>query len=167
MKNWIELARITLMLLSGIFGLTVLTGCESLKDTAFAPLDAKLEPLPQGGAQCFVVANTSGQALRNVRFRAYMWDDRATTYTGGDPSSFPNSVSAMTYTFTGFVSQWEPGQVQRFRDRNLSSEIKILKPVSRVQIVGSCDAGHFREDWRITESGQLQPIGNSPRSGQP
>jgi len=51
--------------------------------------------------------------------------------------------------------------VQRFRDRDVNGEISILKPVSRVQIVGSCDEGRFREDWRITGSGQLQQIGRS------
>jgi hypothetical protein len=49
--------------------------------------------------------------------------------------------------------------MQRFRDRDLGSEIKILLPVSRVQIVGSCDEGRFRENWQITGSGQLQPMG--------
>src|ERR1035437_10719530 len=59
MKNWIQLARITVTLLAGCFGLAWLTGCESLQDTSFAPLDARLEPIPGGGAQHFVVVNTS------------------------------------------------------------------------------------------------------------
>jgi hypothetical protein len=161
MKNWIQLARITVTLLAGCFGLAWLTGCESLQDTSFAPLDARLEPIPGGGAQHFIVVNTSGQVLHNFRFRAYMWDDRAITYTAGNNSPFPKRLPAMTYTFMGSGSQWEPGHVQRFRDRDLNSEISILKPVSRVQIVGRCDEGRFREDWRITGSGQLQQIGRS------
>jgi hypothetical protein len=159
MKNWNQWARITVMLLSGCFGLAALTGCKSLQNTSFAPLDARLEPIPGGGAQGFVVINTSGQVLHNYRFRAYMWDDRAITYTAGNNSSLPSRLPAMTYTFMGSGFEWDPGRMQRFRDRDLGSEIKILLPVSRVQIVGSCDEGRFREDWQITGSGQLQPMG--------
>jgi hypothetical protein len=159
MKNWIQLARFTVTLLSRCLGLVWLTGCESLQDTSFAPLGARLEPIPGGGAQSFVMVNTSGQTLHHFRFRAYMWDDHTITYTPDDNSPFPKLLPAMTYTFMGSGSQWEPGQGQRFRDRDLGGEIKILKPVSRVQIVGSCDEGHFREDWQITGSGQLQPMG--------
>jgi hypothetical protein len=159
MKNWVQLARITVMLLSGCFSLAVLTGCKSLQDTSFAPLDARLEPIPGGGAQGFVVINTSGQVLHNYRFSAYMWDDRAITYTADNNSSLPKRLPAMTYTFMGSGFEWEPGRKQRFRDRDLGSEIKILLPVSRVQIVGGCDEGRFREDWQITGSGQLQLMG--------
>jgi hypothetical protein len=162
MKNWIQLARITVMLLSGCLGLAGLTGCESLQDTSFAPLDARLEPIPGGGAQYLVMVNTSGQTLHHFRFRAYMWDDHTITYTAGDNSAFPKRLPAMTYTFMGSSSQWDPGQTQRFMDRELHGEIKILKPVSRVQIVGRCDEGRFREDWQITGSGQLHPMGRSP-----
>jgi hypothetical protein len=156
MKNLIQLMRITVMLLSGCFGLAMLTGCESLQDTSFAPLEARLEAISGGGAQCFVVVNTSGQTLHNFRFGAYMWNDHTLTFTENDPSSLPNRLPVMTYKFMGSGSQWEPGRVQRFRDLALGDEIKILKPVSRVQIVGSCDEGRFREDWQITGSGQLR-----------
>jgi hypothetical protein len=113
------------MLLSGCFSLAVLTGCKSLQDTSFAPLDARLEPIPGGGAQGFVVINTSGQVLHNYRFSAYMWDDRAITYTADNNSSLPKRLPAMTYTFMGSGFEWEPGRKQRFRDRDLGSEIKI------------------------------------------
>ena len=83
MKNRIQLGRITVMLLAGCFGLVWLTGCETLQDTSFTPVDARLEPIPGGGAQGFVVINTSGQTLHHFRFRAYMWDDNAITYTAG------------------------------------------------------------------------------------
>ena len=157
MKNLIQLAQITVMLLSGCFGLAIMTGCESLKDTSFAPLEARLEPISGGGAQHFVLINTSGQKLHNFRFGAYMWDDHALAFTGNDPfSSLPNRLPAITYRFMGSGPQWEPGQVQRFKDRDLGGEIKILKPVSRLQIVGSCDEGRFREDWQVTGPGQLQ-----------
>ena len=49
--------------------------------------------------------------------------------------------------------------MQRFRDRDVNGEISILKPVSRVQIVGSCDEGRFREDWQVPGFGQLQRMG--------
>jgi hypothetical protein len=166
MKNRIQLGRITVMLLAGCFGLVWLTGCETLQDTSFAPVDARLEPIPGGGAQYFVMVNTSGQTLHHVRFRAYMWDDRAITFTAGNNSAFPQRLPAMTYTFTGSSSEWHPGQVQRFKDRDMDIEGAILKPVSHVQIVGSCDEGRFREDWRITGAGQLQRIGSDSHGGK-
>ncbi len=37
-------------------------------------------------------------------------------------------------------------------------EGRLLRPVSKVQIVGSCDEGSFRETWQIESSGQLEQI---------
>lgn len=68
----------------------------------------------------------------------------------------------MTDTLTSSGSELKPGQVVRFRNPSTSAEIAILMPVSRVQIAGSCDEGRFREDWQITQSGQLQPVGTGP-----
>lgn len=104
--------------------------------------------------------NSSGQVLHNFRFRAYMWDDHALTYIAGPNADIPKRLPAMTYTFMGSGSRWETNQIQRFRDRLLrDTEGVILLPVSRLQIVGRCDEGRFREDWQITPSGQLHPIG--------
>ena len=157
MKNWIQLARVIVMSLSGCFGLAVSTGCESLQDTAFAPVKAELEPVT-GGAQHFVVINSSTQTLHNFRFRAYMWNDHNVFYTGGDMPLTPRHRPAMTYTFTSSGTKWEPGEMRRFRDWKQPDEIFILKSVSRVQIVGSCDEGQFREDWQVNGTGQLERI---------
>jgi hypothetical protein len=145
--------RVIRMLLSGCFGLAVLTGCESFQDTTFAPIKAVLEPVT-GGAQHFVVVNSSDQILHNYYFRVYMWDDHNLFYTWGDT---PRRRPAMTYTFTSSGTKWEPGEEQRFRDWKMPSEMFILKPVSRVEIVGSCDEGQFRENWQINATGQLEP----------
>jgi hypothetical protein len=162
MKNF-RLACSTMTLLYGFFSLAMLTGCQTFQDTSFAPLDAKLEPIHAGGAQHFILVNISGQALHNFRFRAYMWDDNTITYRAGDFSSLPNRLPAMTYTFDGSGSKWESGQVQRFVDRNIGGEISILKPVSKVQIVGSSDEGRFREYWLINGVGQLLPVGRKAK----
>lgn len=79
MKKWFQLARITVMLLTGCYGLAGLTGCESLQDTSFAPLGAKLEPIPGGGAHYFVAVNTSGQTLHNIHFEVVIWSGRVIT----------------------------------------------------------------------------------------
>jgi len=72
-----RLTRFPVILLSGCFILTWLTGCESVNNTGtqFSPVAAKMEAVSGGGAQHFVLVNDSGQELHNVRFSAYMWDD--------------------------------------------------------------------------------------------
>jgi hypothetical protein len=148
---------------AGIFGamclgLFVLNGCQSMQDTQFSPVEVRLETLA-GGVQTMVLVNSSGTALHNFNFRAYMWGDSPMTYTGYPPTSLPQRIPERTYTFQGSGVKWAPGEVLHFTDRNLGTEEKILRPVSRVQIAGSCDEGAFREDWQITSSGQLQQIG--------
>ncbi len=145
------------------FSFSMLTGCESLQDTSFAPLDAKLEPIPGGGAQYFVVVNASRQTLHNFRFSVDMWDDHAITFIGNDPTTIPIHLPAMTYRFTSSGSELKPGEVVHFRkDQGMGAEGPVLNPASRVQIAGSCDEGRFREDWQVNGSGQLQPIGTGP-----
>jgi hypothetical protein len=148
--------RVIRILLSGFFCLMILTSCESLQDTAFAPAKPVLEPVPGGGAQHFVVVNSSDQTLHNFFFRAYMWDDRTLFYTDDNAPLTPRRLPAMSYSFTSSGLQWEPGRVLRFRYWDIPGEIPILKPVSRVQIVGRCDEGKFRENWQINEAGQLE-----------
>jgi len=153
-----------MMLVAGCFNVALLTGCESLQSTSFAPFDAKLEPIPGGGAQYFVVINTSGRTLHNFRFSGDIQQSHAITNTDNNPSLYlPNRLPAMTYAFRGSGSKLEPGQEIRFRTfSGLGAEGSILYPVSEVQIAGSCDEGRFREFWQITGSGQLQRAGISP-----
>jgi len=160
----LQLVRITVMLLGIFWGLAGLTGCKSLQDTTFAPLDCKLERIPGESAQYVVVINTSGQTLHHIHFWGDMWYANAVTYIGNDPDSIPVRLPAMSYSLRGTDVQLEPGQVARFK-RDLSpnsAECSIVYPVSRVQIAGSCDEGRFREDWQINGAGQLQPIGIGP-----
>jgi len=142
--------------LSGFFGLLMVTGCESLQDTAFVPLTAKLEPVPRGGAQYLVAINSSGRTLHHVHFRAYLWDDQHLFYTGGNQPFTPRRLPAMTYSAIGSGDKWEPDEAMRFQNWNLPMQNPLLTPITRVQIVGSCDEGRFRETWRITPSGQLE-----------
>lgn len=168
MKNGMQWTRIKLMFLAGCVGFAWLTGCQTLQNTSFAPVEARLELIPGGGAQHLVVINSSGQVLHNFRFRAYMWDDHALTYMTGPNGDIPKRLPAMTYTFIASGSQWETNQVQRFKNRDLRDiEGVILLPVSRLQIVGRCDEGRFREEWQITPSGQLHLIGAASSPTQP
>jgi hypothetical protein len=160
MKSPIQLVRITVMLLI-VGGLADFTGCESLQDTSFAPLDCKLEPISGGGAQYFVLINTSGQTLHHLSLSGDIWYDQAITFIGNNPGSIPVRLPIITYKFNGSKLQLEPSKEIRIR-RDLSpisAEGSILYPVSRVQIAGRCDEGSFREDWQINGAGQLQPMG--------
>lgn len=150
--------NLKIFLLGGL-GLMVFTGCNTLRDTTFAPVDVRLEPGNAGGAQHVVLVNTSGQELHNFTFRGSVWGDSSLTYTGDPFDTLPQRVPAETYTFTGSGGKWEPGQAVHLRERDLGIEGRILRPVTRVQIVGHCDEGSFREDWHMTRAGQWQRIG--------
>jgi hypothetical protein len=160
--------RIICWLLAGGAGLVWLTGCQSLESTSFAPITARLETIPGGGAQHLVVVNTSGQVLHHYWFRAYMWDDNALVYGVGHHPDIPRRMSEMTCSFIGSGEQWEPNEVIRFKDfRVQDKEGTIYFPVSRVQIVGRCDEGRFRENLAITPSGQLQLEGAASPPASP
>ena len=168
MQNKLRRAWTKIKLLAGLAGFVWLTGCQSLQYTTFAPVEARLESIPGGGAQHLVVVNTSGRVLNNCRFRAYMWDDRAPTYVASPNANFPKYLPKMTYTYIASESRWETNGTIRFKDFNLRGmEGIVLFPVSRLQIVGRCDEGRFREDWQTGPSGQLQLVGPAARPAQP
>jgi hypothetical protein len=146
-------------LLPGLVGLMILTGCNTLQDTTFAPVDVQLESDLRGGEQHIILVNASGQELHHFTFRGSVWGDSPLTYTGDPLGTLPQHVPNETYTFNGSGGKWEPGQALHFRERDLGIEGRVLRPVTRVQIVGHCDEGSFREDWQMTRSGQLQRIG--------
>jgi hypothetical protein len=134
-----------------------LTGCQTTQYTDFAPLDARLEPVPGGGAKYFLLINTSGKTLHNVSFSAYLWDETS-----------PNVLTGRQPFLHGSVShpEWPPGRAQRFRPRDMGIEGPITRPVTKVEVVGHCDEGYFRQLWLGTSSDQLQPSGAHPRSAQ-
>jgi hypothetical protein len=150
---------------SAWLGVVLLTGCQTFHDTEFSPIEARLDPTHAGGADYFVLVNSSGQTLHDFRFRAYAWGTSTLTTAGDEWATLPQRTSQQTYTFQGSGGQWEPGKVLHFRDREFGGEGKILQPISKVQIVGSCDEGSFREDWRINRSGQLEQVGVAKTSG--
>jgi hypothetical protein len=155
-RFWKPIPWITIFLVV-VFCL-VLTGCQSLQDTQFAPLEARLDPGHSGGAVYMVVINSSGQELHNVNFRGYMWGDSPMTYTGDPYMSLPQRVPERTYTFMGSSAEWSPGAVVHFTPRNFAGPGSLLRPVRSVKIVGTCDEGSFREEWQIARSGQLQLV---------
>jgi hypothetical protein len=167
-KNRVRRARFQLLLGTGCAGLVWLTGCQSLQPTAFAPVEARLEPVPGGGAQRLVAVNTSGHVLHHYRFRAYMWDDQAVFYSAGQAPNVPRRMPAMTYTFMSSGNAWRPDEVMRFMDFNIrDQEGTIFYPVSRLQIVGRCDEGRFREHSEMNSSGQLQVVGTNSGPAKP
>jgi hypothetical protein len=164
MKSLIQLMRITVMLPAIFLVLADFTGCKSLQDTSFAPLYCELEPIPGGGAQYIVIINTSKQTLHHIRFLGNVWYDHYPTILSSSQSLIPVSLPALTFSFNGFIGQWEPDHVERIKNdlSPISAESSMLYPVSRVQIAGKCDEGPFREDWQINGAGQLQPMGIGP-----
>lgn len=142
------------------------SGCQTTNDTKFAPLDARLESLNHGGAQSMVLVNSSGQALHNVSFRAYVslqsqLVNSPQPYLLVSASGLPQRIPVQNYTFSGSSDKLDPGEVIHFKDRYTGGESRILQPVTKIQIVGSCDEGAFRETWVRDGNGQLQLVGAS------
>jgi hypothetical protein len=167
-KNGSHRARFQLLLAVGSGGLVWLTGCQGLQPTSFAPIEPRLETIPGGGAQRLVAVNTSGQALHHYRFRGYLWNDQAVFYSAGQAPNVPRRMPAMTYSCVGSGERWETNRVIRFMEFNIrDKEGTIFFPVSRVQIMGRCNEGTFREYWEINPSGQLQLAGTNSRPAKP
>ena len=168
MKNGVRHARFQLMLTAGCVGLAWLTGCQSLQPTSFAPLEVRLETIPGGGAQHLTAINTSGQALHHYWVRIYIWNDQTLFFEGGQGANATRRFPAMTYTCTASGDRWDPNQIMRFKDFNIrDTEGTIFFPVSRLQIVGRCDEGRFREYWEVSPSGQLQLVSTNSHPAKP
>jgi hypothetical protein len=130
-------------------------GCQSPKPTPFAPLSARLEPVPGSAAQYFVLTNTSGQELHNFRYSAYLYSELLRRHP------FVRSVPIRQFVASG--SSLRAGQVMRFRPVDMEIQDPVVQPITRVQVVGHCDEGHFRQEWMNTESGELRLVGTSLR----
>ncbi len=130
-------------------------GCQSPQPTPFAPLSARLEPIPGSAAQYFVLANTSGQELHNFHYSAYLYNALLRR---------PPSVRRLPIRqFVGSGSSLRAGQVMRFKPFDMEIQDSIVELITRVQVVGHCDEGRFRQEWINTESGELRPAGTSLR----
>jgi len=130
-----------------------LTGCQGLKPTSFAPFDARLEPAPGGGARYLVLVNTSDKDLHNYSFSVYAWDERGA-----------NPIAAGTPFGSGQGSGrlWKSGEAGRFNERGKGIEAPLDHAITKVQLVGHCDEGAFRQVWTGTESGELRRVGVRP-----
>lgn len=139
-----------------ILCLFVLTGCQTVHDTEFSPVEATLAPINNSGVQHLVLANSAGKDLHHFHLRAYVWGDSPLAYSGDPATSLPShNTPGRTYTAESSGDVWRAGEAIHFRDRYLGSESRLMRPVLKVQIVGSCDEGVFRETWLTTQSGQL------------
>ena len=125
-------------MLLGTFSLALLAGCQTAtQQTSFAPIEPRLESIPGGGAQYFVLVNTSGKDLHNVSFSAYLYNE---------DEQNPVKRGKWVYEFQGSGATWGLGIAKRFRDRRMRGEqLPITKPVTKVEVVGHCDEGHFRQ----------------------
>jgi hypothetical protein len=122
----------------GTFSLALLAGCQTaLEQTSFAPLEARLEPVPDGGAQYFVLVNTSGRELQNFSYSAYIYNENGQNAT---------KRNRPVYEFQGSGAKWGPGLARRFYDRRMrGQQLPITHPITKVVIVGHCDEGPFRQ----------------------
>src|SRR6267142_2199591 len=127
--------------------LALLTGCQSMRDTALAPLDARLEPVPGGGAKYLVLVNVSGKELHHFSLSGYLYNDE-------ELNMFWRSRP--TREFVGSCAQLTDGETFRMRPQGKGIEDPIFEHVSRLVIIGHCDEGHFRQTFQNSESGQLR-----------
>ena len=129
----------------------LLTGCEATRYTTFAPFDARLEPIPGGGAQYLVLVNRGEIDIHNFSGSVYIWLYRD-----------PNVTRLDTRAGSIYGHELKAGESLRFHYPTLKGEASILVPVSKVELVGHCEEGYFRQAWVITESGQLRNILTKP-----
>jgi hypothetical protein len=127
-------------------------GCQTTPEKAFRPVEVQLETA-SGGAQYLIVRNSSGQELHNYRFSVHLWSEHS-PHLGWKERPFGR------YDASG--SSWAPGKVLRFRMFYSSMENPITEPISRVEVVGHCEQGHFRQSWVAKDFGQLHPSGENP-----
>jgi hypothetical protein len=143
----------------------VWSGCAGYQGTKFAPLEARLKSTGYGGAQTMVLVNSSGQELHHVEFRAYLWGQSQLVSTPQEPyvlsteTGLPERVPGQTYIFGGSSEKLAPGEIIHLTTRDTGEEFRILLPVAKVQIMGRCDEGDFRETWLMSGGGQLELVG--------
>ena len=127
-----------------------LTGCQGLKPTSFAPFEARLEPVPGGGVKYLVLVNDGSQDLHNWSISAYLWNEhQSNPVVAGNPHCYVQ----------GSGSLWKAGTAQRIVQRGKGVELPLNAAVTKVQLVGQCDEGSFRQVWTGTESGELRRVG--------
>ncbi len=123
-------------------------GCRSTKDPSFAPLDAEFELVPGGGARYLVLTNSGGHDLHNLKLSIHIWNN-------------VNSDMMRDYThhIFGSVASLAPQETMRVQRLGSNLELPILERVTRIEVVGKCDEGFFRQTWDQTGSNYLQPVG--------
>src|SRR5215831_12610764 len=124
-------------------------GCQTTSEKAFRPIEVQLETA-SGGAQYLIVSNISGQELHNYQFSVHLWSEHSPRL-GWPERPFGR------YDASG--PSWAPGKVLRFRMLHSSMENPIREPISRVEVVGHCEQGHFRQSWVAKDFRQLRPSG--------
>jgi hypothetical protein len=124
----------------------LLLGCQTYQPTAFAPLDARLEPTPFGGARYFVLVNTSCKDLHNVSRSVYVWNNQ-------------NVLLERRYTRRLYLNRelLSSGAVVRTHGFANPTEEPLVEPITGVEVVGHCDEGSFRESWINNGSEELRP----------
>ncbi len=157
-----NLAKWTSLVLS----LFILSGCQTLQDTEFSPVEVRLDSQNAGGVQHLILVNSSGKALHHYQFRAYIWGHYPLMLSSGSPVGTTTVGGSPNRTYTGeaYGNEWRPGEMIRFNQRDMGIEARLILAVLKVQVVGSCDEGSFRETWQITSDGQLKQIAKPQRA---
>jgi hypothetical protein len=127
--------------------LPVLAGCQSTKYTEFKPVNAWLEPAGNGAVRHLVLVNASGQDLHNVTLSAYLWG-----------RNFGANSMNVPYGTHGSYANWAAGEESRAHMLGMGVEVSLSEGVAKLEVVGHCDEGYFRQGWTATESGFLQPL---------
>ena len=133
-----------------------LVGCQAPSAARMAPLDAELDRVDGSGVRYLVIINTSGKEMHHCSFAAFLCNEHD-----------PNPMYRLEHfaRCSGSKSLWRPGEEARFRCHGSPTlEFPIVQELTRVDVVGHCDEGRFRQSWRITESeNEVRPPGVKAR----
>lgn len=120
-----------------------LAGCQTPSTQKLAPLRTEVEHVPGGGARYLVLINGSSQDLHHCTFSAFLSD-----------AHDPNPLLRLQpfARCSGTKNLWRSGEETRFECPDSHMEFPIIQSLGRVEVVGHCDEGSFRQSWRITAS---------------
>jgi len=157
-----------------------LADCQTTHYTNFSPLAVRLEPVGTGGAEHLLLVNSSGTDLHDVTVTVYIWNDHERDWSGFQwqqhdsaliqpHSPLPSELAPMPSQrlvdqLWGTVPLLHAGEVVRCHPQgNPGMEATLWHSLSwfngtRVEILGHCAEGEFRERLLMTESREFRLV---------
>ena len=138
-----------------LLGLLVLSmvGCKSPQFTSSAPFEANLEREANQGSHYLRLTNVSGHDLHNYTLSVYAWN----VYM--DHPMYRHEPFLKAF---GDDSVLKSGEKLRITSFGESLEEGVDQSITRVEGVGHCNEGKFRQGWIVDHCWKVHPIEAKP-----